>query len=477
MSNVDTYDLTIQKPNFLGGNFWNLKKLTPITVIFGKNGSGKSLLLRKIRDNNPSSNHYCVPERGGNIAYEPGMIQQEADGKSRVNGSQQNLGGDYRSRVITRIGAYLTKRGAFRGKLDDDDLSKIEKFIQMIVTDFKFHIQGDYPPFVLERISTGEKITNIQHLSSGESQILTLSLDLLLACEMWKLDVIKGTLLIDEPDSHLHPDMQQRFAKFLINLNQEYGCSIIIATHSTTLLSALGLYGDTKTSVIYMDNKKEQYANPFDKILKTLSTCLGGHALMGPLFNVPILLVEGDDDYRIWSEIPRHNILQLAVIPCNGEEIFEYQKILEKLFASIMETTEKSTGYALLDGDKTQLQTVQNHIKFLKLSCHESENLYLTDEVLKELGYDWHSAQEKIIQESDNYGQKSMELKTIDTWDRKTVDCKNVINQIAQILDTKNLPWAYRLGKILGEKQPTGQLAEFLGTDIINSIWVNSVST
>jgi predicted ATPase len=473
LSNEVTYDLVVSKPGFLGGNSWNLKKLTPITVIFGKNGSGKSILLRQIRDKDPESNHYCVPERGGNISYEPGMIQQESDGKTRMSGSKQNLGGDYRTRVITRIGAYLTKRGAFRGQINDDDLAKIEKFMQEVLTDFRFRIQGNYPPYLLERIDTGEKVTDIQHLSSGEAQLLTLSLDLLLACELWKLDGKKGTLLVDEPDSHLHPDMQQRFAKFLTNLNQEYDYSIITATHSTTLLSALGQYGGTKTSVVYLDDKNEQHASPFGKVLKTMSTCLGGHALMGPLFSAPLLLVEGDDDYRIWSEIPRHGLLNMAVIPCCGEEIFEYQKILEKLFSSILEKTEKPNGYALLDGDKKQPQTNQNHIQFLRLSCHESENLYLTDEVLKILGYDLNSACQKIIQESDKFGQKAEELKTIDKWDRKTVDCKNVINQIAQILDSKNLHWAYRLGKVLGEKRPEGQLAEFLGTDVVNSIWGN----
>ena len=38
---METYDLEIQKPGFLEGSLWNLRKLTPITVIFGKNGSGK----------------------------------------------------------------------------------------------------------------------------------------------------------------------------------------------------------------------------------------------------------------------------------------------------------------------------------------------------------------------------------------------------------------------------------------------------
>ncbi len=65
-------------------------------------------------------------------------------------------------------------------------------------------------------------------------------------------------------------------------------------------------------SCIYLDRTKSDFsAQPFTSVTKELSACLGGHALMGPLFGVPILLVEGDDDYRIWSQVPRHHIISL----------------------------------------------------------------------------------------------------------------------------------------------------------------------
>ena len=63
MSVIETYDLEINKPSFIIGTKWILKNLTPITVIFGKNRSGKSILLRSIRDRDPVLHHYCVPEK------------------------------------------------------------------------------------------------------------------------------------------------------------------------------------------------------------------------------------------------------------------------------------------------------------------------------------------------------------------------------------------------------------------------------
>lgn len=467
--------MLLQKPSFMGNSLWKLKNLSSITVIFGKNGSGKSILLRTIRDKAPIENHYCVPERGGNISYDSGILQYEADGKLRMNASQQNLGTDYRSRVITRIGAFLTQRGAFRGSKNVDNLTKMETIMQEILSDFKFQIKPTHPHYQLQRIEPEQVITDIELLSSGEAQLLTLTLDLLLICEMWRFEGKKGRLLVDEPDSHLHPDMQQKFAKFLTSLNLEYGCPIIIATHSTTLLSALGQYGGKKTSIVYVSNTDDMEAVEFNDALKIISTCLGGHALMGPLFNVPLLLVEGDDDYRIWSQVPRHGILHVAVIPCNGNEIFDYQKTLEKVFASILGKSITPTGYALLDSDRKDSGTSQNYIKFIKLSCHESENLYLTDEVLQKMGYDWKSACDKIIKEGSRFGNKSNQLRNVCECNRKTVDCKNVINEIAEILDEKKLNWAYRLGKVLGEEKPKGQICDFLGDDVTNSLWANSI--
>jgi ATPase subunit of ABC transporter with duplicated ATPase domains len=200
MSVIETYDLEINKPSFIIGTKWILKNLTPITVIFGKNGSGKSILLRSIRDRDPVLHHYCVPERGGNLSYEPGMMQQESEGNTRMAGSKNNLSGDYRSRVITRIGAYLTKRGSSRENVNVNDLEEMEEIIDEVLIDFRFNIQSGYPPYTLTRSETDQKIDNIQQLSSGEAQLFTLSLDLILACEMWKLDKKIGYLLVDEPD-------------------------------------------------------------------------------------------------------------------------------------------------------------------------------------------------------------------------------------------------------------------------------------
>jgi predicted ATP-dependent endonuclease of OLD family len=279
----------------------------------------------------------------------------------------------------------------------------LERLIGQLVPDFTVELRGvDNPPYIFTRVATQQPIGNIDEVSSGEAQLIMLSLDILTIAGIWQIEGREQrVMLIDEPDAHIHPDLQVRFADFLIQAATLFDLQIVVASHSTTLMAAIGQFGAAQASVLYLDRMKSEFsAEPFSMIMKELASCLGGHALMGPLFGVPLLLVEGDDDYRIWSQVPRHHVVNFAVIPSHGDEIFRYQKTLEKMFASLRDDGSLA-GFALLDGDKgkpaANEHTPQNHVRFIQLACHEAENLYLTDEVLAEIGTNWVDACAKIV--------------------------------------------------------------------------------
>lgn len=474
-------DLSIRRPNFLGGGEWELKGLNEITILFGKNGSGKSQLLRILRDTNHKLYHYTSPERAGEISHDVGIMQEELNAPTRAGRRTQNLATTYRQESVSRIQALLIKIGNLAGRAAPSpvNLKDIESFLQILLPDFQFNVTGENPPYEFKRLDNDQRVTSVSTLSSGEAEILTLALDLLTICAIWELDnQHERILLIDEPDTHLHPDLQQHLGHFFVQLLDKYKVQMVIASHSTTLLSALGYHGQEKTSVIYLNNSvNEQKAIKFEKTLQELSTCLGGHALMGPLFSAPLLLVEGDDDNKIWSQVPRYHKVKLAVIPCDGaEQVKSYQKTLERIFASLRTDQTQPVGFALLDGDQTlpvaDANNPQANIKYIKLACRESENLFLTDEVLIFLGFaDWEEAKHKIKANSVKFGTKQTKLDQCDTWDRKNYDIKDVIVQLSQILSPKNVPWTQRVAKCIGDKKPEGQLAGFLGSDVIDSIW------
>jgi len=335
-----------------------------------------------------------------------------------------------------------------------------------------------FPPYELRRSSDETSISGVDQLSSGEAQILLLGLDILTAAAMWE---INGTqeriMLIDEPDAHVHPDLLVRFADFLTEAAEAYKFQTVVATHSTSLLAALGQFGGGGSSVIYLDRVSQDFkAQPFDDVLKELASCLGGHALMGPLFGVPLLLVEGDDDYRIWSQVPRHHVVSFSVLPSGGQQILNHQRALEKVLHALREPGEIKSGYALIDGDKGKPQenaeTPQQHIGFIQLNCHESENLFLTDEVLATLdGATWEQAQENIDAEAANFGAKEEALRAVINCDRRFHDLKPVIEQLSLILDPKRVHWTVRVAAVIGKSRPSGQIGDFLGNEVVNALW------
>jgi energy-coupling factor transporter ATP-binding protein EcfA2 len=469
--------ISIPKPGDFGGGNWELSGLTNLTVLFGKNGSGKSRLLRAWRDAAPKTSHYIIPERVGELTFEAGYLAEQINGEQRMGQSRYNFNSEYRRHIVARIQAYFMARGAVRKQQLPGDPSELEQLISTVLPDFEITLAATAnPPYQLRRLSDGTNVQNIHALSSGEAQILTIALDILTVAAMWDIDESKTRLiLIDEPDAHVHPDLQVRFADFLVRIANRFKLQMVIASHSTTLLAAVGQFGGDEASTVYLDRTRSRFrAKSFTKEVKELTACLGGHALMGPLFGVPLVLVEGDDDYRIWSQVPRYHVTSFSVIPTNGDEIRQYQKSLETILAAVRESTSPA-GFALLDGDKPlpmpNPQSPQDHIKFIKLVCHEAENLFLTDQVLVLPGTDWNDASAKIAGRADDFGQKSGMLKTATGWDRINVDIHDLIDEITKILDPKNVHWTLRVARAIGEKRPAGQLHEFLGADVVDALW------
>lgn len=462
----------------LGGPDWQLNDLRSLTVILGKNGSGKSLLLRSWRDKSPSNTHYIGPERTGKFDFQPQMVQEEGNASSRQKASRVNWIPNYHQRAIGRIHSYFLARGSVRGDQTFRGYpDELEKMLHSLILDFEVVLKGTLPPYELLRLPERHSVTEVEQLSSGEAQLFTIGLDVLMIAAIWEIENCnQRILLIDEPDAHIHPDLQIRLADFLLQISRRFKVQIVVATHSTSLLAALGQFGGNDAGVVYLKKESSNFkSQPFESIQKKLAACLGGHVLMGPLFGAPLLLVEGDDDYRIWSQVPRHHMVLFSVLPTNGDEIKKYQRSLEQILGCLQSRKDEPLGYALLDGDKTLPQpnpdNPQEFIRYVRLECHEAENLYLTDEVLAYMGCTWEEAIAKLLEKSNNFGNKAEFLRGAVDWDRQKVDLKGYIKEISQIIDPKNINWTERVGAVIGKARPTGQLGSFLGESVVNALW------
>jgi AAA domain, putative AbiEii toxin, Type IV TA system len=130
---------------------------------------------------------------------------------------------------------------------------------------------------------------------------------LLLAHKIMTSDIC----IIDEPETYLHPRIQEQLASFL--LAHRHNCQIFLSTHSHVLLNALfdadgvricELRGDASPAVGRGNAVREVYTNGLGQILDYL----GVHAGQMLLANA-VILVEGPSDrnylihwINLWSE-------------------------------------------------------------------------------------------------------------------------------------------------------------------------------
>lgn len=78
---------------------------------------------------------------------------------------------------------------------------------------------------------------NVGNLSAGLKSFIIIKL-LLENHSLRERDV----LILDEPEIHLHPEWQMKYAEIIVLLQKEFDLTVILTTHSSHFLEALQLY-------------------------------------------------------------------------------------------------------------------------------------------------------------------------------------------------------------------------------------------
>ena len=87
------------------------------------------------------------------------------------------------------------------------------------------------------QINNSDKMLNMNNLSTGIKMFAIIKTLLLNG-------VIQdnGTLILDEPEIHLHPEWQLAFAELIVLIHKEFGLHILLNTHSPYFLRAIQVY-------------------------------------------------------------------------------------------------------------------------------------------------------------------------------------------------------------------------------------------
>jgi predicted ATP-dependent endonuclease of OLD family len=172
-------------------------------------------------------------------------------------------------------------------------------------------------------------------ISSGESELITLGIECLsheLECKSNEENI----LLLDEPDVHIHPDLQAKLMHFLKKLADTNKFIVVIATHSAAILGALEDY----EHVHFEFMKKGQKNFTFKKVLKEYKQIVpifGAHPLSNIYCSMPIFLVEGEDDVWVWQKAICTSGGLLKMFPCavdGVDEMLRYERMVSEIIST-----------------------------------------------------------------------------------------------------------------------------------------------
>jgi energy-coupling factor transporter ATP-binding protein EcfA2 len=468
----------------LGNDYARIEGVTPLNVIVGRNGSGKSRFLRTLYGILAASQEHFVryvsPERAGIFKREAGVddaIRTQSNWlqDTRLKNQATNfktasatLLRELQQKFLLRMETDHLLRLDVTRTFQTDQLSKINRMLSNIQVR-----QGSEFDFIA---ATGE-VVRPEEISSGESEVISLASEVLHFFA--SIDAARtNVLLLDEPDVHLHPDLQARFAQFLIDelsllpLDVADQTTICVATHSTPLVCGLAQFAGLSLGTIDFGRtivQQRRFAEAAQKVAPFF-----GHPLSQSISNDVLLIIEGEDDEQIWQQAVRSSQGGIRVFPCVAKSVnqqYELERFAAKLLSSLYDAP---VGYSLRDGDGKSgaLQDI-GPIRRCRLDCYEAENLLVTDDCLAFMQSDWQAfcAKATIWLRSHKTNRHAGMLRALITSGdrmrhRKIKGIRQIICDVAGV--TK--PWAVVVGQVIGtyvaptgDTPPTNSLADFFG--------------
>lgn len=445
--------------DILNINGYTLRNLNKIDIVLGKNGCGKSTMLRLVEQGIAGQSQiygktkYITPERGGSLIYEAGIEQAITNDTNWLSGQRRgNQATNFRQQSVAQYKKLeiLVLREIENGRRDDKDytfnlyVNKINSLLDNI--EIKRH---DAAFKIYKKGTTNE--FNANAISSGESELISLGIECLIFSRECISDK-ENILFLDEPDVHLHPDLQVRLMHFLKDLVSENNFKVLIATHSTAILGALESYGDTNLAFLTFDQKEVDFKT-ISEVYRRVLPVFGAHPLSNIFNKAPILLVEGEDDERIWQQAVRSSNGKIKIYPCSVDSVSNMNDFEQEAQKIIQTVYDNAKGYSLRDKDNStdEIGDLLPIVR-MKLCCRNAENLLLVDEVLNTLSVTWDQIKERIetwlganaqhphfsiMNEFKNGGH-----------DRKNYDIKEIRNDLMGIIGSAK-PWEVAVGQTI----------------------------
>lgn len=467
-------------------NGYNLKNLDRVNVILGKNGSGKSTALKKVEealanDKAIGKAKYISPERGGSLKYNANVDTNISSNPGWLMGQlRKNQFSQFREQSVSQFRKLellclreIEQQTDLRQNLNHTFQSTVD-LINTLLDNVEIKREGT--DFKIYHRESNQEIVP-ENISSGESELISLGIE----CLVFQKECIAGKeniLFLDEPDVHLHPDLQVRLSLFLKKLVDESNFRAVIATHSTSLLGAFESYKDISISFITFGQTDITFKK-VNHIYKKVLPVFGAHPLSNVFNEVPIFLVEGEDDERVWQQAIRTAQGKIKIFPCSVDSIDHLNEFETEIVHIINAIYDKAVAFSLRDRDDGE-EEINNILPVIRmrLSCRAAENLLLSDDALARLKTNWEEVQTKVRQwlerNPDHPHYNDMNEFVAQGFQRKSFNLKSIRNDLMGIIGS-NKPWEVVVGQAIGtmnivENSGDNSLQDYLGEKLISSL-------
>ena len=311
-------------------------------------------------------------------------------------------------------------------------------------------------------------------ISSGESELISLAIECLSFNKESPAEKM-NFLFLDEPDVHLHPDLQTRLVIFLRELVDTENFQIVVATHRTAFLGAFGDYRYVHIAFMTFGGLEFDF-RPISDVYRKILPVFGAHPLSNVFNQAPILLVEGEDDERIWQQAVRTARGHLNLFPCSVDGLGDMNDYEQEVKHIIDAVYDSAKAYSLRDRDDgpEDIEDLSPLVR-CRLSCRAAENLLLSDDVIHALDTTWAEVKSGI----QNWLAVNQEHKHFCFMDsfreagfpRKTFDIKEIRNDLMGIIGSPK-PWEVAVGQAIANLDPallekSDSLASYLGVKIV----------
>lgn len=421
-----------------------LSNLDRINFIIGKNGSGKSTMLKEI-EGAIAAKHgrdyckYVSPERGGALQYDPNVEGNVVSGGTwMIDTRRNNQVTNFRQQTVV---IYRQLERSLLLAIDDDRTIKdgpksIIAEINTLLDNIQLRLGGKMS-FEMVSKKTDEVIP-ADKISSGESELIALAVECI-SFEHNRRKVGGGWLLLDEPDVHLHPDLQARLARLLLKLTADGKIHIIVVTHSTAFIGAMSETPHSRVAFLH-GAKRSLTFRSITEGLKDIIPVFGAHPLSNIFNENRLLIVEGEDDVRIWQRACRSSQGKVNVYPVAAGSKDKLIN-LEKEAAEIIESVyENAKAFSLRDRDDGPSEDIApvGPVQRFRLRCRTAENLMLSNDVLKTLKVDWETMiglVERWLEKNTNHPNYVAMLSFAKSkYDRRNFDLKEIRNDLLSMM-------------------------------------------